>query len=224
MNRSLLWTTFGGLAVCAASLLSPARAEDPKAKPADEDLWKNDKFGVKVWKPKGVATWKFVGENAWAKWFSGGTDNVVFVLNKWQKDNVAGELEKGQPLVRMYSFRYDSHAKYTIGKWQGTGDSTKSFAQALFEELLENDFKDPKNKSDTDDLRLPCGKACEFSCYAIHKKSGAAMYIRVILCKDGGNLFEFVIQCAPGEEKKQDTAAEIRGILNSIAFFKVDKK
>ena len=206
------------LALCGAlvalSIGPRVQAEDPKP---DEDSWNNEQFGVKLAKPKGNAQWKFVGEGGWDKFFKE-TDGVVFFLAKWQSDNTSGDLSKGQPLVEMYGYRYDTMGKFKIGDWEGSPTSTKGFAKALFEEITTRDYKNCKNTKETGATTYPCGKMYEFSTYGEHKKYGGSHYLRILICKkDSKHTFQFVVHCAPGEEKK--AGVEIETVMRTIKFY-----
>lgn len=207
-------------AVAALAFQRPVVAEDPKA---DPDLFDNGS-GVKVWKPKGKDQWKIIGEGGWDTYFKD-PDGVQFMLVKWAADNKDGDMSKSPPLVRMYAFRYDTQGKFKIGDWEGTPSSTKGFARAIFDQVLENEYKNPKNVQETAKAPYPCGTFYQFSCYGEHKKYGGSHYLRVaIVKKDSKDTYQIGIQCAPGEEKLdgKHSGEEIEMVLRSIRFY--DKK
>ncbi len=199
---------------------NPAVAEDPKQ---DPDLFDNGD-GVKIWKPKGKDQWKIIGEGGWDTWFKD-AGGVQFMLVKWAADNKDGDLQKSPPLVRMYGVKYDTQGKFKIGDWEGTPSSTKGFAKAIFEQLLDQDYKNPKNVQETAKAVYPCGSCYQFSCYGEHKKYGGSHYLRILICKkDSKDTYQFVVGSAPGEEKMdgKHSGEEIEMVLKSIKFY--DKK
>lgn len=215
------------LAVAATwALMSPVVAEDPKA--ADMDLFDNDTYGIKIWKPKGKDQWKIVGAGGWKN--AGFENDPLFLLQKWPADNKDGDRQKSPPLVSMYGFRYDTQGKYKIGDWEGTPSSTKGFAKALFDDLMAKQYKNPKNVAETAKHPYPCGTFYEFSCYAEHKKYGGSFYVRVAVVKrDAKDTYLLQVETPPGEELvkgkdgKERSGAEIEAILQSIKFYDLKK-
>ncbi|MCE9583371.1 MAG: hypothetical protein K8T20_12870, partial [Planctomycetes bacterium] len=175
-----LLPVFAILAVAAAIVPQrPAHAEDPKI---DTDVFDNDQYGVKIWKPKGKDQWKIVGAGSWDHYFkdSGG---VVFLLTKWAADNKDMDPQKSPPLVQIFGFRYDTQSKLKVGDWEGTPSSTKGFAKAISKQVTEEEYKNIKNEQETDKVNYPCGSFFQFSCYGEHKKYGGSRYLRIMMCK-----------------------------------------
>lgn len=208
MKTSLRCAAFAVAAVC---LMHIATAEPPKP---DEDLWNNEVWGLKVWKPKGKPEWKFIGEGALDNYFRGEPDNIAYFLTKWPADNLSGDLQKGYPLIRMWGERYESEVANQSG--------TKGIAKQIFDRVVNEDFKNTKDVKETDKVMYPIGKMYQFSCYGEHRKYGGSHYLRIMVCKKDKNLWVFVVSCAPGEEKK--AAAEIEGVLKSMATYEIKRK
>ena len=180
--------------------------------------------GSRSGKPKGKDQWKIVGEGGWDKFFKDPA-GVQFLFAKWAADNKDGDMQKSPPLVRMYAFKYDTQGKFKIGDWEGTPSSTKGFAKAIFEQVLENEYKNPKNIQETAKAVYPCGNCYQFSCYGEHKKYGGSHYLRIMICKkDSKDTYQIAVECAPGEEKAdgKHSGEEIETVLKSIKFY--DKK
>jgi len=156
---------------------------------------------VKLSKPKGNAQWKIVGEGGWDNWFKS-TDGVVFVMAKWRRQH-AGRSARSRRRWSRCTGSATTRWAASPSESVGLPTSTKGFAKAIFEQVTEKDYKNLKNVSETDKVTYPCGKMYQFSCYGEHKKYGGSHYLRVMVCKrDSHDTYQFVVHCAPGEEKK----------------------